>query len=115
MICPLPISSCNHSILQLARKEEIDLAIHNYSTGSLEKQAPNRSRKVFTKVLNKGTSSITARVRVFKLNGTKELIQSISLTVPPKSSRFVNTLLGTHIKQFEVQIQVNGQNVTLGN
>lgn len=90
------------------------MAIHNYSTGPLENQAGNRSRRVFTKILNNGSSSITARVRVFRLNGTKVILQTVTVTVAPNSSRFVITSLGTSVQQFEVQIRVDGENVLLG-
>lgn len=90
------------------------MAIHNYSTGPLENQAGNRTRRVFTKILNNGSTSISARVRVFRLNGTKVLLQSVTVTVPANSSRVVSTLLGTSVQQFEVQIRVNGENVLLG-
>lgn len=87
-----------------------------YSTGPLENQAPNRSRTVFTKVLNNNSStSITARIKVFRLNGTKTLIQNILITVPPNSSRFVVKNLATNVQQFEVQIKVSTNcNVLVG-
>lgn len=80
-----------------------------YSTGPLENLASNRSTTVFTKVLNNSRKRSTkVRVLVYRLNGRKKLISSRLLTIPPKSSSFVETVLNSNVFQFEVRIKVLG-------
>ncbi len=66
-----------------------------YSTGPLENavglgsQTTTDSKTVWTKVLNNhGCDTIRAAIRVFRLNGTKTLIDSATLTVGPTASAF---------------------------
>lgn len=89
--------------------------INVYSTGPLENQASNRSTTVFTKVLsNSKKESIQVKVSVFMLNGRKKLIDSATLTIPPKSSSFIVTDLKSDVFQFEVRIKVIRGSALLG-
>ncbi len=86
---------------------------HKYSTGPLENQVTMgaashpASTTVWTKVLNNNECrSIKAKIRVFRLDGTKTLIDSYVLSVGPLSSGFhVSDVSAAN--EFEVQIGIS--------
>ncbi|MCC2442983.1 hypothetical protein OCB02_06795 [Bacillus cereus] len=82
-----------------------------YSTGPLENASrsgvPGQSTSVTTKVLNNHVyTTITATIKLFQLDGTKTLKNTVVLTIPPNSSGHqifdVSTLL-----EFEIQIKIS--------
>lgn len=82
-----------------------------YSTGPLENQidatAAKSSTSVYTKVLNNHEhTTITAKIKVFRLDGTKTLIDTVTLTISPNSSSFHISDVSNAF-EFEVQIQIN--------
>jgi hypothetical protein len=81
-----------------------------FSTGPLENQVAGpvtSSAVVWTKVLNNSDClSVQATVKVFKLNGSKTLIQQSSLTVEPLASHYVTTNVASAF-EFEVQIGIS--------
>lgn len=82
----------------------------SYSTGPLENQidsSPNKSSTtVWTKVLNNHKhTTITAKIEIFRLDGSKTMIDTATLTIAPLSSGFhVSDVSGAF--EFEVQIQI---------
>ncbi|MGC5323832.1 ATPase [Brevibacillus sp. SYSU BS000544] len=82
------------------------MATRDFSTGPLENFVTNNSQRVRVKILNNSSSTITARVRVFRLNGTKTRTFSETVTVPSNSSEFVEVSVSS-LPQFEVQIRVS--------
>jgi hypothetical protein len=86
-----------------------------YSTGPLENQidatTAMSSTTVYTKVLNNHEcTTITAKIEVFRLDGTKILIDTATLSISPKSSGFHVTNLvipNLIVFEFEVQIQID--------
>jgi len=82
-----------------------------FSTGPLENQLDSDgtiAKTVWIKVLNnRREKSITARIRVFHLDGTKTLIFQNELTVDPGSSAFNTVDLSDTDFEFEVQYDVN--------
>ncbi len=81
-----------------------------YSTGPMENAIgpdDTSSATAWTKVLNNHEyKAITAKIKVFRLNGTKTLIDTARLTVNPLSSAFnVSDVSGAF--EFEVQVAVS--------
>lgn|GEM_PF-3579775 len=86
---------------------------HAYSTGPLENEvvmgaaSHPSSETVWTKVLNNHQyRTIRATIHVFQLNGTKTLIDSVSLAVGPMSSGFHVSNVSSAL-EFEVQIGIS--------
>ncbi|MBB2482102.1 hypothetical protein H5P36_18170 [Bacillus sp. APMAM] len=82
-----------------------------YSTGPLENQidasAAKSSTTVYTKVLNNHKhTTITAKIEVFRLDGTKTLIDIATLTISPNSSGFHVSDVSNAF-EFEVQIKIS--------
>jgi hypothetical protein len=84
-----------------------------YSTGPLENAVPptTQSASVWTKVLNNHEhTTITAKIEVFRLDGTKTLLDIGTLTIPPLSSGFFSSTRIANQFEFEVQIQISPSN-----
>jgi CDP-glycerol glycerophosphotransferase (TagB/SpsB family) len=84
-----------------------------FSTGPLENQLDSVgtiAKTVWIKVLNNRREKvITARIRVFHLDGTKTLIFEDELTVAPGSSKFDIVELSDVDYEFEVQYDIDHQ------
>jgi len=80
------------------------MATRTYSTGPIE-NFNAQSEFIFVKILNNSDSAITARVRVYRLNGTRTRIFQQSLAVTEKSSSAVVVPVATS-PEFEVQIRI---------
>jgi hypothetical protein len=81
-----------------------------YSTGPLENAAApaTQSTSVITKVLNNHEhTTITAKIEIFRLDGTKTLLDTGTLTISPLSSRFFISTRIASTFEFEVQIQIS--------
>ncbi|KMY42805.1 hypothetical protein [Peribacillus loiseleuriae] len=84
-----------------------------YSTGPLNNETdlvgpPTQSKTVTTNILNNHKhTTITADIKVFSLQGvgTKVLIDSTTLTIPPNTQKFTATLTNTLV--FEVVIKIH--------
>jgi hypothetical protein len=82
-----------------------------YSTGPLENASrafvPGQSTSVTTKVLNNHEhTTITAKIEVFQLDGTKTLIDTTTIIIPPNSSNHHFSVVSSTM-EFEVQIQIS--------
>ena len=81
------------------------------STGPLENQnnTDTRTQTAWVKVLNNDRNNNTqVRIKVFRLNGTKEQIANVQFNVPPGSSTFRTFNVG-NLVEFEVQIQLKNE------
>ncbi len=79
---------------------------HAYSTGPMENTGSNRSALVFTKVLNNDhCRPVQATIRVFGLNGTKTLIDTVTLAIGPLASNYHTTDVSL-TPEFEVEVAI---------
>ncbi|MCU6793213.1 MULTISPECIES: hypothetical protein [Paenibacillus] len=79
-----------------------------YSTGPLENTGNNRSVDTVTHVLNNNRNkTVTAKIKVFALDGTKTIIDEVTVKVPSRSNIFHTTTIPVNVITYEVQIKVH--------
>jgi hypothetical protein len=83
-----------------------------FTTGPIENvgASPSPAARAFVKVLNPTGSPITGVARSFRCDGTRQLIQQRSFTVPANSCQAVvlNLLFGgVFVPEFEIEIVPN--------
>lgn len=89
--------------------------IIKYSTGPVENAInvallPGESRTFFVKAVNNGPSSAKVEIKLFRLSGTKVLIDTRTFTLAAGSSTF-RILNVSQLLQFEVQIKTDSKDV----
>jgi hypothetical protein len=79
-----------------------------FTTGPIENTGnqPANASKVRVKILNLTGGPLTGVVRVFRLNGTRQLISSTNFSVNASASTFITRNLGGS-PQYEVEIHPN--------
>ena len=79
-----------------------------FTTGPIENvgNQPANATSVRVKILNLTAGQLTGVIRVFRLNGTRQLISSASFSANPNASTFV-TLGVSGVAQYEVEIVPN--------
>jgi hypothetical protein len=78
-----------------------------YTTGPVENGAGNSALSVLTKVLNNNTQgNATAIVTLFNLEGTKQSVNQVTLSVPPLRTDFASFQANT-LNEYEIQIEVD--------
>ena len=80
-----------------------------FTTGPIENvgNQPANAARVQVKILNLTGGTLTGVVRVFRLNGTRQLISSTNFSVNANASTFVTRNLGGTPFQYEVEIVPN--------
>lgn len=80
-----------------------------FTTGPIENSGnlPANASNVRVKVLNLTGGTLTGVVRVFRLNGTRQLISSTNFSANANGSAFVTPNLGGTPFQYEVEIIPN--------
>lgn len=91
------------------------MSIIKYSTGPVENAignfgTPGESRSFFVKALNNGHKTARVKILLYRLNGSKVLVETRTFTLPAKSSNF-RVLNVANLLQFEVQIKTDSRNV----
>jgi hypothetical protein len=78
------------------------------TTGPIENQGnqPANAASVRVKVLNRTGGTLTGVVRVFRLNGSRQLVSSSSFSANANASTFVTLSVGGAF-QYEVEIAPN--------
>ncbi len=78
-----------------------------FTTGPVENAANNSALSVLIKILNNSTAdTLTAKIFLYSLDGTKEQISSVTLSLPPSSSDYA-TYQVDFLKEYEIQIEVD--------
>lgn len=79
------------------------------TTGPIENQGnlPADATNVRVKILNRTGGALTGVVRVFKLNGTRQLLSSANFNVRANASGFVTLSLVGGAPQYETEIVPN--------
>lgn len=80
-----------------------------YTTGPIENfgNLPSDATTVRIKILNRTGGMLSGVVRVFKLNGTRQLLSSSNFSAAANASTFRNLSLGSGTQQYEVEIVPN--------
>ncbi|MDW0113673.1 ATPase [Sporosarcina saromensis] len=80
-----------------------------YTTGPIENvgNLPSNATSVQIKILNRTGGMLTGVVRVFRLNGTRQLITSTNFAAAANASTVRNLGLGAGTLQYEVEIVPN--------
>ncbi|WP_440116658.1 hypothetical protein [Paenibacillus sp. QZ-Y1] len=91
------------------------MTLVKYSTGPVENAinlatVPGESRTFFAKAVNNGRSTAQVRVRLYRLNGAKVLISTVTFTLAPGASSF-RVLNVANLVQFEVEFTTNSKHV----
>ncbi|MFB5676306.1 hypothetical protein ACE3NQ_07895 [Paenibacillus terreus] len=91
------------------------MSINKYSTGPVENAvgnvgAPGESRTFFVKALNNGHKAARVKILLYRLNGSKVLVETRTFTLPAQSSNF-RALNVANLLQFEVQIKTDSPRV----
>ncbi|MGM1048226.1 hypothetical protein SAMN05661091_4708 [Paenibacillus uliginis N3/975] len=86
-----------------------------YSTGPVENAInvatlPGESRTFFVKAVNNGQSSARVEIKLFRLNGSKVLVDTRTFTLAAGSSAF-RVLNVSQLLHFEVQIRTDSTHV----
>ena len=78
------------------------------TTGPIENQGnqPANASSVRVKILNRTGGTLTGTVRVFRLNGTRQLVSSTNFSANANASSFVTLSVGGAF-QYEVEIAPN--------
>ena len=79
------------------------------TTGPIENQGnlPANATNVRVKILNRTGGALTGVARVFKLDGTRQLLSSANFNVGANASAFVTLSLVTGASQYETEIVPN--------
>ncbi|KUG02728.1 hypothetical protein ASZ90_019895 [hydrocarbon metagenome] len=78
-----------------------------FTTGPVENGVGNPALTALVKVLNnRTTDTLTARIALYNLEGVKEQISTVTLTVPALSSDFTTSQVD-FLKEYEIQIEVD--------
>lgn len=79
-----------------------------FTTGPIENTGnqPANATRVRVKILNLSGGRLTGVIRVFRLNGTRQLISSTNFSVNANASTFITRNLGGS-PQYEVEIVPN--------
>ncbi|MFC5602819.1 ATPase [Sporosarcina koreensis] len=80
-----------------------------FTTGPIENTGnqPANASRVRVKILNLTGGRLTGVVRVFRLNGTRQLISSTNFSVNANASDFITRNLGGTPFEYEVEILPN--------
>ncbi len=84
-----------------------------FTTGPMENAASNSALSVLVKILNNNTEdALTAEITLYGLDGAKEQISSVTLSVPSLSSDYTSFQVD-FIKEYEIQIEVDRDEAAL--
>ncbi len=84
-----------------------------FTTGPVENAVSNSALSVVVKILNNSTKdTINAKITLYSLDGTKEQVSSVTLSLAPLSSDYTSYQVD-FLKEYEIQIEVDGDETAL--